>query len=132
MKRTAENIQVEIFGKEVSGPLEAYEIHMGVTRHEKDYLPFGRNGAIHEKQKIAGTYYHGLFDSGLFRKSFFNALAKSAGKKIKLTSLSVQAIKEIHYTRLRKLMEENLDLKALRKALGLKGDRSKELSPAFL
>jgi adenosylcobyric acid synthase len=119
LNRTEESLQLEFFGHKVSGKIEAYEIHMGVTRHEENYAAFGRGGAVHESGRIIGTYYHGLFDSGSFRKAFLKALAKSAGKKIQVSELSVQEIKEVHYARLREMLEAHFDLNALRNALGL-------------
>ncbi len=121
LRRVAEPVDLKFFGQEISGTIEAYEIHMGVTRHEKRYAALGSGGAIHENGKIAGTYYHGLFDSGSFRKSFLNALAKDAGKiPSDAPALSVQAIKEIHYDKLRQMLEQSLDLEALKAAAGLK------------
>lgn len=114
LQRAEESVQIKLFGQEISGDIEAYEIHMGVTRHDKNYLPFGRGGAIHEKGKIAGTYYHGLFDSGSFRKSFLSALAKSAKKTLQFKELSVPEIKEIHYNKLRELLEKTLPLDLLK------------------
>lgn len=119
LQRAAESVQTDLFGSKISGAIEGYEIHMGVTRHDKAYAEFGRNGAVHESGRIAGTYYHGLFDKGPFRKSFLKALAKSAGKKIEISALSIQEIKELHYTKLRQLLERSVDLQAVRNALGL-------------
>ncbi|MDM8526177.1 cobyric acid synthase [Desulfococcaceae bacterium HSG8] len=60
-----------------------YEIHMGRTSLFNHSLPFleletGSDGAINTNGNVFGTYLHGLFDSGIFRKRF---LARIAGRK---------------------------------------------------
>lgn len=120
LRRVEEPVEMSLWGRLVKGTIDAYEIHMGTTRHDGSYIPFGREGAIHSQKQIAGTYYHGLFDSGDFRKSFLDALAAAAGKqRTERASLSVQEIKEIHYNKLREMLESHIDLNQLRSVLGL-------------
>ena len=76
--RVSDDLNLPLFGATVSGKVQAYEIRMGRTTHHEAYAPFGREGAVHPSGRIAGTYYHGLFESAEFRESFLNALALSS------------------------------------------------------
>ncbi len=42
-------------------------------------LETGPDGAINSRGNILGTYLHGLFDSGAFRKKFLERVAKGKG-----------------------------------------------------
>ncbi len=60
-----------------------YEIHMGRTDLFQS-LPFLEletvsDGAMNSAGNIFGTYLHGLFDSGIFRKRFLEYVAKRKG-----------------------------------------------------
>ena len=114
-----EKIQVpNLYGSEVSGQIEAYEIHMGVSQHHQDYPRLGRGGAVDGSGRIAGTYYHGLFDHAEFRASFLQALAASAGKAMPQgESLSAAGLREIQFNRLRDLLVNHLELKYLENIL---------------
>ncbi len=76
--------QVTGLHRETGCPINGYEIHMGrtqVTGYDPLlYLdspadPQGRpEGVVSEDGLVMGTYVHGLFDSGPFRRSFLNRL----------------------------------------------------------
>lgn len=120
LRRVQEPVKISLWGQEIQGTIEAYEIHMGTTKYSAKYSAFGKEGVICPEKNAAGTYYHGLFDNGVFRKSFLNALAASSGKPRNLApSFSVREIKEIHYNKLRELLETSIDLDLLRSQLGL-------------
>lgn len=119
LRQVRERVSLRLFGSEIEAGLTAYEIHMGRTTHEQPYEAFGEKGAVHPSGRIAGTYYHGLFESGEFRRSFFAALAKDAGKKIPSSEfVSAQPLKEKNYSRLARMLEQNLDLGSLKSWLG--------------
>ena len=71
--------------------LSGYEIHHGLTRITGKCDPLfeviecnGKKikypeGAISKDRRILGTYIHGIFDSGAFRRSFLNRLRKKKG-----------------------------------------------------
>lgn len=82
--KTVRNIQAQSlqFGVTLSG----YEIHMGKTTGESCAQPVFRvdgvdEGATSETGAIWGTYIHGLFESGAFRRKFLTTLgAESDGR----------------------------------------------------
>jgi adenosylcobyric acid synthase len=56
-------------------PIEAYEIHIGVTEGQDRARPFGilngaPEGAVSPDGRVHGSYLHGLFASDSFRKAF--------------------------------------------------------------
>ena len=62
-------------------PVTGYEIHMGrTTRHGSNRpliaLAEHEDGAVSEDGRVFGTYLHGLFDSGAFRKQFLKKAAE--------------------------------------------------------
>lgn len=71
------------FGKEnlFQTHVAGYEIHMGRTQTGDQTIPFIEfdthcDGAISKDGNVFGTYLHGLFDSGSFRKKLLNKIAK--------------------------------------------------------
>ncbi len=92
-----------LFNTRVSG----YEIHMGQTTLGKSAQPFilGNNrndGAISGNRRVFGTYFHGLFDSGAFRKKFLEHLAAQKGLDLNpdINRPDYWQIKEKNYDRL--------------------------------
>ena len=121
LKQVSDQIDAALFGSKVCGPVEGYEIHMGRSDWQVGYENFGREGAVHTSGRIAGTYYHGLFDSVIFRNSFLNALARSAGKPfpLKTENLSARELREANYSRLATLLGRHLNLDYLTECLNL-------------
>ena len=59
--------------------LDGYEIHIGRTNGPDTVRPFARigdhyDGAMSGNGRIMGTYLHGAFGSGVFRRKFLNSL----------------------------------------------------------
>lgn len=120
VRQACEKVAVDLFGQTISGQVEAYEIHMGVTALHERYSGFGNGGAVDSSGRIAGTYFHGLFDHAEFRTSFLDALAHSSGKKRGGgKSLSAAEHRDIHFNRLRDLLARHLNLSYLQQALGI-------------
>lgn len=97
--------------------VEGYEIHMGQTERANDALPFLQltdcvEGAIAPNGLVFGTYLHGLFDSGSFRKAFLLKIA--AMKSIDLYKDMVcedrRQVKDRNYDLLASHFESNLDV----------------------
>jgi adenosylcobyric acid synthase len=121
LRRSQEWLRLTLFGVSVQGEMDgAYEIHMGQTVHHQPYPPFGPQGAVHPSGRIFGTYLHGLFHSDEFRSSFLSALALDAQKRRAERSpvLSSRKLKELHYDRLKGLLERHLRLDWLRELIG--------------
>jgi adenosylcobyric acid synthase len=128
----ADKILAQVKAKERSRGLElsGYEIHHGLTRilGECDHLfeVFESNGeknkypegAISKDRRILGTYIHGIFDTGHFRRYFLNRLRKRRGWKVLPVKDNFNPDQE--FDKLAQLIRENIDLKVLRKIL-LKG-----------
>jgi adenosylcobyric acid synthase len=118
LRRIHETLEVNLFGSKVTGQVEGYEIHMGQTQFNAAYEKFGNNGLVHPTQKIAGTYFHGLFNDGSFRASFLKALAKSCAKQwVFKPCESLSELKEIQYNRLAHFLKEHLDTNAIRRMI---------------
>ncbi len=101
-------------------PVMGYEIHMGQSLLNNDAAPFlqldgGPEGAIANNGCVFGTYLHGLFDSGAFRKQFLQKLA--AVKKIDLDPTILRedrwTVKDRNYDLLAAHFEANMDVEKL-------------------
>lgn len=120
LKQTSDKIEARIFGRGVSSAVDVYEIHMGISEHHVPANPFGKTGAVTENGKIIGTYYHGLFESPDFRKSFFDALAADCGKKrTGGAPVSAAQIKEQNYQKLSVWLSSSINLDLLAKKWGI-------------
>ena len=121
--------KTSLFGSVVEGKVDAYEIHMGQSAHFENYAGFGKSGAVSTCQKLAGTYYHGLFDSAGFRKTFLDALAADCGKKRNAQpSVSIQFIKEQNYQKLSAWLSASINLDLLAQKWGMTPKVSLNLS----
>ncbi len=121
LRRISTSLDLPLFGGRVAGEIDVYEIHMGKTIHHENYPPMGPAGAIHPSGRLAGTYYHGLFESAGFRQSFLEALSGSLQKKTTPcgVSRSAKELKEAHYERWAAHLSTHLNLDYLRQCLHL-------------
>ena len=116
----------------VDGVLSGYEIHMGDSQGRSRPLlriteRNGRavdiaDGAVSEDGRVAGTYLHGIFDNDEFRRQLINHLMQNKGK-VRANDdphLSSRAFKEQAYDRLADVVQENLRMDSIYKAMGLK------------
>jgi len=107
--------------------LSGYEIHHGLTRITGKCDPLfeviecnGKKikypeGAISKDRRILGTYIHGIFDSGAFRRSFLNRLRKKKGWTVLPVRENFNPDKE--FDKLARLVRDNIDMGLLRKIL---------------
>ncbi|MFH0984380.1 MAG: cobyric acid synthase [Candidatus Omnitrophota bacterium] len=118
LRRVSTSLDVQWLGLSVRGKVEAYEIHMGESSLGG---AGGALGPLHASGNLAGTYYHGLFESAEFRESFLDALAAHAGKPRAAdpNAVSSWTRKEEHYRLWADHLTRNLDLGLLRSCLGL-------------
>lgn len=120
LKRTEDKIEAEIFGRNISSAVEVYEIHMGTSEYHTASKSFGKTGAVTGNGKVIGTYYHGLFESPDFRKSFFDALAADCGKKRTAgVQVSSRQIKEQNYQKLSAWLTSSINLDLLAEKWGI-------------
>lgn len=103
--------------------VKGYEIHHGATKRENSCSPFFKiikrnnkstnlyDGAVDKNKRVFGTYIHGIFDNGGFRRHFLNRLRKQKGWPVltKTDSLSLNA----EFDKLARLIRENINVKLL-------------------
>ena len=100
-------------------PLTGYEIHHGKTNiNEKSYIQNSEGISIGaRKDMIWGTYLHGIFDNGSFRREILNEIRKNKSLP------ALPAVNEIsldsEILRLSNILNESLDMKKIYKIMGL-------------
>lgn len=102
--------------------LDAYEIHMGVTRSIGVGKPAftiiecnGRPAAIEDgwasqDRRVWGTYLHGVFDSDDFRNALIEDIAQEKGLTIECSSCEYQEFLERQYDRVADWARTHLDM----------------------
>jgi adenosylcobyric acid synthase len=116
-------VTVQSRGRSFLGPaVTGYEIHMGKTDHVKFINPFlikedgEKDGAV--SGRVAGTYFHGLFENVDFTERFLAIVAES--RRLEWRPGRVGYSKDAEYNRLAAVAREYLDME---KILGmLSGD----------
>ncbi len=110
-----------IFGKQVRG----YEIHMGATAIGRKVNPFmniagNHEGAMTPDGGVFGSYLHGLFDSGEFRKCFLTSVARHAGQTFdeSIPRRDYWEVKNENYDRLAAHFEKYTDAKSVMEIMG--------------
>ncbi|WP_196001718.1 cobyric acid synthase [Clostridium sp. 1001271B_151109_B4] len=101
----------ECVGITVSG----YEIHNGVSnvKEKSEVFIENKDGDILGlfKENVFGTYLHGIFDEGIFLRTFINSLTVNKGINILDKELiDYKKYKLNQYDELAKLFEENINL----------------------
>jgi adenosylcobyric acid synthase len=110
-KVTVQSKGRSFFGPDVAG----YEIHMGRTRYLKSVDPFitkedgSKDGAI--EGRIAGTYFHGLFENAGFTEKFLTLVAE--GRRLDWRPGAIRHSKEDEYDRLAAVVREHLDVERI-------------------
>jgi adenosylcobyric acid synthase len=111
-------------GLKVSG----YEIHHGLSRLAAKYRPFfkvterGRRpcrdneGMAATDGSIYGTYIHGIFDAGDFRRDFLNRIRSKKGWSALHKKAGFDP--DIELDKLARLVRNNTDMKCLYNILG--------------
>lgn len=101
-----------MFGEYVKG----YEIHMGEQKFLSESLRFidlngGFDGALSDNKKIAGTYFHGIFDNGIFTRKYINFVRKSFGINPYIGEINdYKQYKNSQYEKLADVIEQNIDM----------------------
>ncbi len=119
------------FHADADSVLSGYEIHMGDSQcRSRPLLRITErggkevnvaDGAVSEDGRVAGTYLHGIFDNDQFRRRLIKHLMKEKGTvhTDDDAQLSSQAFKEQAYDRLADVVQENLSLEPIYRAMGL-------------
>jgi adenosylcobyric acid synthase len=103
-------------------PISGYEIHQGRTRLLEDaadstFSPLFEDvnlGGVDETQAIWGTYLHGLFDNGAWRRAWLNRLRQQRGLRSLPTGIAnYRDQREQMLDRLADLIEPHLNLKPI-------------------
>lgn len=101
-------------GVTVSG----YEIHNGKSIVSKDSKIFIKDandevaGLCSENGKVIGTYFHGIFDKGIFARELINNIKEYNGIGLSdKENLDYEKYKLKQYDKLALLLEENIDMK---------------------
>lgn len=119
------------FHVDADSVLSGYEIHMGDSQcRSRPLLRITErggkevniaDGAVSEDGRVAGTYLHGIFDNDEFRRQLIKHLMKEKGTAYADDDarLSSQAFKEQAYDRLADVVQENLSMDSIYRAMGL-------------
>jgi adenosylcobyric acid synthase len=109
-------VTVQSKGRSFLGPdVAGYEIHMGRTRHLKDMDAFiikedaTRDGAV--AGRVAGTYFHGLFDNATFTMKFLTLVAEN--RNLEWRPVASRRSRDEEYDRLAAVVREHLDMKRI-------------------
>lgn len=95
--------------------VKGYEIHMGMTTLGPSVNAFiktadGRlDGAIDWKNKVMGTYFHGIFDNDAWRHQLINQLRASKGLDLNEETISYEMLKSQEYDRLAKVVNDHIE-----------------------
>jgi adenosylcobyric acid synthase len=115
-------VTVQSRGRSFVGPIvEGYEIHMGLTSYQGQIKPFitkedgVSDGALNGR--IAGTYFHGLFDTPEFNREFLSIVARD--RQITWRAASHDINKNEEYDRFATVARKHLDINGIFETLGL-------------
>ncbi len=112
----ANKVTVQSRGRSYLGPdVAGYEIHMGRTDQIRALDPFvikddgTMDGAV--SGRVAGTYFHGLFENPEFTMKFLTIVAE--GRQMEWRPDGATSSKEDEYDRLADVAREHLDLEGI-------------------
>lgn len=107
----------------IGARIEGYEIHMGRTHRLEDVPAFcqktdgGSDGVI--LGSVAGTYFHGLFESADFAPRFLSMIAERRG--LEWRPKAFEYSKEAEYGRLAAIVRKHLAMDKVYDLLGVSG-----------
>jgi len=109
-------ITVQSNGRSFLGPaVDGYEIHMGRTHHVKPVDPFitksdgSEDGAV--AGRVAGTYFHGVFDTADFTAKFLAVVAET--RHLEWRPGAFRYSKDDEYERLAATAREHIDIEGI-------------------
>ena len=111
-----------IFGPLSHTVISGYEIHMGESNIDSEYMnAHGNNPNVIADENVLGTYIHGLFDEPDFTGKLLGILYDKKGIKEKVPEIEpakVHQDKELN--KLADMLRESLDWKLIYDAIGIK------------
>ena len=125
-KRIVNNTAEMLVGD--GGEVTGYELHMGTTEVAERPLFEIKNlftkdrqleGSVREDEMLFGTYFHGVFDRMPFRKYFLSFVTHDGEKVDTSDTRDYDDIVEDNIERLADVFEENLDMDAVLRILGV-------------
>jgi adenosylcobyric acid synthase len=121
------DILTPVAGCKVTG----YEIHMGVTRLNRDTREAFRitrrgttpqnvsDGCVSADGMVFGTYIHGIFDNGKLRKSLLDFLKAKKGLAQDSLGIDHDVFRQTQIDLLAKTVSESLDIDAISEIIGV-------------
>lgn len=101
-------------------PVSGYEIHMGGTVLKDGVSPFlqtdsgANDGAVSADGRVCGSYFHGIFDNGVFTRTYLNHIRTARGKAAYEGELvDYRAFKESQYDALAEHVRAHLDMEKI-------------------
>lgn len=125
-KRIVNNTAEMLVGD--GGEVTGYELHMGTTEVTERPLfeitnKFTKDrqleGSVREDEMLFGTYFHGVFDRMPFRRYFLSFVSHDGGRVDTSDTRDYDDIVEENIDRLADVFEENIDMDALMRILGV-------------
>lgn len=108
-----------LFGLNVKG----YEIHMGTEKkgdNVKSFIntEYGFEGAVSSDKRAVGTYFHGIFDNGVFTRKYVNMVRRSKNiEEYNGDIVNFSDYKESQYTKLANIVRNSIDIDKIYKIL---------------
>lgn len=114
-----------LLGELGTGPVDGYEIHMGMTETQAEPLftvteagtEVHADGCISSDGLVAGTYLHGIFESSALRTSLLAWLGARRGLRL---AGDPTLSREAEYDRLARAVRDSLDMEAVYRLLGIR------------
>ncbi len=125
-KRIVNNTAEMLVGD--GGEVTGYELHMGTTEVTERPLfeitnKFTKDrqleGSVREDEMLFGTYFHGVFDRMPFRRYFLSFVSHDGERVDTSDTRDYDDIVEENIDRLADVFEENIDIDALMRILGV-------------
>ena len=125
-KRIVNNTAEMLVGD--GGEVTGYELHMGTTEVTERPLfeitnKFTKDrqleGSVREDEMLFGTYFHGVFDRMPFRRYFLSFVSHDGERVDTTDTKDYDDIVEENIDRLADVFEENIDMDALMRILGV-------------
>jgi len=105
-------------------PIEGYEIHMGESKFNSQYIPLFESingdhplhlGLTNQKGTLVGTYVHGLLDNEKVRQAFLKHIRILRNLPSPEEAFNYRDFREQNLNRLAKLIHDSVDIKKVKK-----------------